>query len=463
MTPHADIDPSPHRPIPAGAGALPRGRGTAPLLLLAAALAGGGIAFLIDMRGGWRGSATESGHATEIDAAANTGAVAEAGADTPAAAPGAAAAAGPAGSAGPTPETVPGSALAASASPAIAAGDGYAAIARALMPAVVNISSVQVVQTYERVSPFLADPFFQQFFGGGVYDYVVPRERRELSLGSGVVVDGRGTILTNHHVVEHASEVRVSFGDGRELAARILGVDPRTDLAVLRVEDAGLPHATLGDSDLLQVGDIVLAFGNPFGLGGTVTMGIVSAMGRGNIGVADYEDFIQTDAAINPGNSGGALVNTRGEVVGINTAIFSRSGGYQGIGFAIPSNMTREVLDDILENGRVVRGYAGIALQALTPDLARAFGLDDARGAVVTSLDPAGPAAAAGLRRGDVLVALRDRPIADDEELRTRLSRLKPGERVALGVVRNGRRLEVDLVLAEPPQPPPQARPRRRG
>jgi S1-C subfamily serine protease len=232
---------------------------------------------------------------------------------------------------------------------------------------------------------------------------------------------------------------------------------------VLRVEDAGLPHATLGDSDRLQVGDIVLAFGNPFGLGGTVTMGIVSAMGRGNIGVADYEDFIQTDAAINPGNSGGALVNTRGEVVGINTAIFSRSGGYQGIGFAIPSNMVREVLDGILANGRVVRGYAGVAVQALTPDLARAFGLGDARGAVVTSVDPAGPAAAAGLRRGDVIVALRDRPIASDEELRTRLSRLKPGERVSLGVVRNGRRLEVDLVLAEPPPQPPQARPRRRG
>jgi Do/DeqQ family serine protease len=417
MTPLADIDMSPDRPLPAGPDALPRGRGTAPLLLLAAALAGG-------------------------------------------------AAAGPADAAvppsAPAPATAP-AAPALAAPPALAAGDGYAAIARALMPAVVNISSVQVVQTYERVSPFLADPFFQQFFGGGVYDYVVPRERRELSLGSGVVVDERGTILTNHHVVEHAAEVRVSFGDGRELAARILGVDPRTDLAVLRVEDAGLPHATLGDSDRLQVGDIVLAFGNPFGLGGTVTMGIVSAMGRGNIGVADYEDFIQTDAAINPGNSGGALVNTRGEVVGINTAIFSRSGGYQGIGFAIPSNMVREVLDGILANGRVVRGYAGVAVQALTPDLARAFGLGDARGAVVTSVDPAGPAAAAGLRRGDVIVALRDRPIASDEELRTRLSRLKPGERVSLGVVRNGRRLEVDLVLAEPPPQPPQARPRRRG
>jgi Do/DeqQ family serine protease len=328
------------------------------------------------------------------------------------------------------------------------------------MPAVVNISSVQVTQTFERVSPFMSDPFFQQFFGGGVYDYVIPRERRELSLGSGVVVDDRGTILTNHHVVEHSAEVRLSLGDGREVPARILGVDPRTDLAVLRVENASLPHATLGDSDRLQVGDIVLAFGNPFGLGGTVTMGIVSAIGRGNIGVADYEDFIQTDAAINPGNSGGALVNTRGEVVGINTAIFSRSGGYQGIGFAIPSNMAREVLDGILANGRVVRGYAGLALQPLTPDLARAFGLDDSRGAVVTSVDPSGPAAAAGLRRGDVIVSLKERPVASDEELRTRLSRLKPGEGIDLGVSREGRRRDVHLVLAEPPQQP--ARPRRR-
>jgi len=438
MTPLADIDMSPGRHRPGGDGALPRGRGTAPLLLVAAALAGGGIALLIDAPAGRPGAAAGMGAGPAPDPL--LGAL----------------------SAIPAPPALP-------AAPAPAAGDGYAAIARTLMPAVVNISSVQVVQTYERVSPFMSDPFFQQFFGGGAYDYVVPRERRELSLGSGVVVDERGTILTNHHVVEHAAEVRVSFGDGREIAARILGVDPRTDLAVLRVDDAGLPHATLGDSDRLQVGDIVLAFGNPFGLGGTVTMGIVSAMGRGNIGVADYEDFIQTDAAINPGNSGGALVNTRGEVIGINTAIFSRSGGYQGIGFAIPSNMAREVLDGILANGRVVRGYSGIALQALTPDLARAFGLDDARGAVVTSVDPAGPAAAAGLRRGDVIVSLRDRPIANDEELRTRLSRLKPGERVALGAVRNGRRLDVDLVLAEPPQPQqpprqqPQARPRRRG
>jgi serine protease Do len=341
-----------------------------------------------------------------------------------------------------------------------AAGEGYATIAQAVMPTVVNISSLQVIKTYERWSPFMADPFFQQFFGGGGYDYVVPRERRELSLGSGVIADPKGIILTNNHVVEHATEVKVALSDGRELPARVIGVDTRTDLAALKVEPSGLPSAVLGDSDRLQVGDIVLAFGNPFGLGGTVTMGIVSAIGRGNIGVADYEDFIQTDAAINPGNSGGALVNTRGEVVGINTAILSQSGGYQGVGFAIPSNMVREVLDSLMKNGRVIRGYSGLAVQQITPDLARAFGLSDTHGAVVNSLDPEGPAAEAGLRRGDVIVSFKGRPVATDDELRTQMSRLKPGDRTSLGVLRGGRRLDVDLLLSEPPQ---EQRPRRRG
>jgi Do/DeqQ family serine protease len=281
-----------------------------------------------------------------------------------------------------------------------------------------------------------------------------------LSLGSGVFVDDDGTILTNNHVIEHATEVKVALSDDRELPARIIGVDPRTDLAVLRVEGSGLPKAVLGDSDNLQVGDVVLAFGNPFGLGGTVTMGIVSAIGRGDIGVADYEDFIQTDAAINPGNSGGALVNTRGEVVGINTAILSRSGGYQGVGFAIPSNMAREVLDSLVKHGRVLRGYAGLGLQRLTPELARAFGLSEPRGAVVNALDPNGPAADAGLQRGDVILSLGDKPVASVEELRTRMSRLKPGERATLGVARDGRRLKVEVTLGEPPR---ERQPRRRG
>jgi len=335
-----------------------------------------------------------------------------------------------------------------------AGSDGYAAIVRAVMPAVVNISSVQVVQTYERVSPFLSDPFFQGFFGDRFHDFVVPRERRALSLGSGVVVDAAGTILTNFHVVENAREVRAAFADGHEADARILGVDSRTDLAVLRVQEASLPWAAMGDSERMQVGDVVLAIGNPFGIGQTVTMGIVSAIGRGSLGIADYEDFIQTDAAINPGNSGGALVNTRGEVIGINTAIFSRSGGYQGIGFAIPSSMARDVLDSILKHGRVVRGYAGLRVQSLSPDLARGFGLNDTRGAVVAALDPRGPAAAAGLRRGDVIVSMLGRPVTSDSELVTQLSRLQPGQNVPLEVVRGGKRLTMEIVLGDAPGAP---------
>jgi Do/DeqQ family serine protease len=357
----------------------------------------------------------------------------------------------------------PGAAAAAAPAAARAAGpaDGYAEVIRGVMPSVVNIFSVQVVTTYE-YSPFLADPFFRYFFGDQFGEYVVPRERRGMSLGSGVVVHDGRTLLTNNHVVEHAREVRVLSSDGREHLARLVGADARTDLAVLRIEDATLPVARLGDSEGLQVGDIVLAIGNPFGLGGTVTMGIVSAIGRGSLGIADYEDFIQTDAAINPGNSGGALVSTRGEVVGINTAIYSRSGGYQGIGFAIPSNMARGVLDSILETGRVVRGYAGLYIQRLTPDTARAFGIEEARGALVAAVDPDGPAARAGLRRGDVIVSFRGRPVASEAELRTQMSRLKPGETARLGVARNGRRLGVDVVLAEPPQRPVR-QPRRRG
>jgi Do/DeqQ family serine protease len=353
-----------------------------------------------------------------------------------------------------------GTAPASPGAPAAPSQDGYAAVARAVMPAVVNISSLMVIRTYE-YSPFLVDPFFRDFFGQQFPGLVVPREQREMSLGSGVFVDERGTILTNYHVVEQAQEVKVALSDGREIKARILGADQRTDLAVLRVEKDSLPHAAMGDSEKMEVGDVVLAVGNPFGLGETVTMGIISAIGRGSLGLADYEDFIQTDAAINPGNSGGALVNTRGEVIGINTAIYSRSGGYQGIGFAIPSNMARDVLDSIVKTGRVVRGYTGLAIQGLTPELARAFGLDDARGAIVAGVDPDGPAAEAGLGRGDVIVSFRGRPVVSDNDVRTQLSRLKPGERAVLEIVRDGRRREVTMVLSEPPAEATQRR--RRG
>ncbi len=336
----------------------------------------------------------------------------------------------------------------------------YAEILRPAMPSVVNISSLHVIQTYE-YSPFLADPFFRNFFGDELGGYAVPRQRLESSLGSGVIVGADGIILTNYHVIEAAAEVKVALGDGHELQARVVGSDPRTDLAVLKVADGALPTALFGRSENLQVGDVVFAIGNPFGLGGTVTMGIVSALGRGNLGITDLEDFIQTDASINPGNSGGALINARGELVGINTAIYSQSGGSNGIGFAIPVDLARSVLDSILEHGRVVRGYAGLSLQAMTPEIARAFGLDDAAGALVAETDPSGPAARAGIRRGDIVVATDGRPIESSDDLRTRLARFKPGDRVILQIVRDGRRAELTLTLGEPPAQPRRRRPTR--
>jgi len=334
----------------------------------------------------------------------------------------------------------------------------FAEVIRQAMPSVVNISSIHVIQTYE-YSPFLADPLFRQFFGDQLGGYAVPRRRLESSLGSGVIAGADGVILTNNHVVEAAAEVKVALADGRELEARVLGTDPRTDLAVLKVGDGTLPRAAFGRADTLQVGDVVFAIGNPFGLGGTVTMGIVSALGRGRLGITDLEDFIQTDAAINPGNSGGALINARGELVGINTAIYSQTGGSHGIGFAIPVEMARSVLDSILENGRVVRGYAGLYMQAMTPEIARAFGLDDVAGVLVADTDPSGPAARAGIRRGDIIVSTAGRPIESSDDMRNRLARLKPGDRVPLQIVREGRRLEMTLTLGEPPAQPRRRRP----
>jgi Do/DeqQ family serine protease len=377
--------------------------------------------------------------------APRAGGIAAPGAQSGSAAP--AAGAGPAGTAGDPAGPAPGRA---------GFVTSYADVIRVVMPVVVNIASVHVIQTYE-YSPFLADPLFRQLFGDQLGGYAVPRRRLESSLGSGVIVGADGVILTNNHVVEAAAEVKVSLQDGRELEARVLGTDPRTDLAVLKVADGALPRAAFGNVDDLQVGDVVFAIGNPFGLGGTVTMGIVSALGRGRLGITDVEDFIQTDAAINPGNSGGALINARGELIGINTAIFSQSGGSNGIGFAIPVDMARAVLDSILEHGRVVRGYAGLYMQEVTPEIAHAFGLDAVAGVLVADADPNGPAARAGLRRGDILVSAAGRPIESLDDLRNRLARLKPGDRVPLQVVREGRRLDLTLTLGDPP-----AQPRRR-
>jgi serine protease Do len=327
--------------------------------------------------------------------------------------------------------------------------DGWTAVARAAMPAVVNISSARTMRGGERgPGPFLSDPFYRFFFGPE------PPARRERSLGSGVIVTGDGYVLTNNHVVEGAEDIRVTFADRRELRARLVGGDPQTDLAVLKLPGSGFPVVPFGDSNKVEVAEVVLAIGNPFGLSQTVTMGIVSAVGRANVGIADYEDFIQTDAAINPGNSGGALVASRGELIGINTAIFSESGGYMGIGFAVPVNMARPVMDQLVTRGRVTRGWLGVAVQELTESLARGLGLPEVRGIIVADIMPSGPAERAGLRRGDVITAVDGKPVDDPGHFRNLIAQTTPGSTVRLSVLREGRPQTLEVAIAEAPERP---------
>jgi len=278
------------------------------------------------------------------------------------------------------------------------------------------------------------------------------REVKQKGLGSGVIVDEAGHVLTNNHLVALADELRVHLSDGRECAARVVGTDPQTDLAVIRLDGEGFTPAVFGDSDLLEVGDFVLAAGNPFGLEQTITSGIVSAKGRANVGVADYEDFIQTDAAINPGNSGGPLVNLRGEVIGINTAITSRTGGYQGIGFAVPANMARVVFEGILEEGRVIRGYLGVSIQNLTPEAARSLGLERTAGAAVVGVSPRSPAAEAGVEVGEAIVRFGDRPVRDVYALRVLVANARPGTRVDLEIAGCGGARRVAVEIGELPR-----------
>jgi len=324
---------------------------------------------------------------------------------------------------------------------------GFAAIAEQVTPAIVNVFSERIVTTRDRVlSPFGSDPFFD-FFGRRFYS--VPRQKRETSLGSGVLVSDSGVLLTNNHVIEGAQEISIALADGRQFDARLLGSDPATDVAVLKVDATGLPHVPLGNSDSARIGDIVLAFGNPFGIGQTVTMGIISATGRYDVGVVDYENFIQTDAAINPGNSGGALVDLSGRVIGINTAIFSRSGGYQGIGFAVPSNMAWTVMQSILKTGAVARGWIGLSYQDVDDDIVRAFGLDEGGGALVSEVSPGGPAERAGIQRGDVLAEFEDQPIIDAVDLRRRIALAPIGSQVKVTVKRDNQRRDVYLTVEQ--------------
>ena len=333
---------------------------------------------------------------------------------------------------------------AASDTEAIPLNGSFAPIVKKAMPSVVNISSSRLVRSQE-LFPSLDDPLFRQFGN-------IPRERREHSLGSGVVVSSDGYILTNNHVVEGASDIEVSFADQSETPVRVVGTDPQTDLAVVKLDQKGLTPLPLADSSKVQVGDIALAIGDPFGIGPTVTMGIVSATGRGNLGIEAEEDFIQTDAAVNPGNSGGALINARGELIGINTAILSPTGGNLGIGFAVPSNMARSVMEQIAKTGKVVRGYLGVAVQGVTPELAKEFGGATAHtGALISDVAAGGPAEKAGLRRGDIVLQVNGKSLTDQRDLQLTVAKMAPGTTINLTILRDGRQQQLPLTLGEPP------------
>ena len=326
--------------------------------------------------------------------------------------------------------------------------EALADVADAVRPAVVNISTTSVVNMED--SPYgdmFNDPFFRHFFGDGHPG--MKRKYKSSALGSGVIVNENGFILTNNHVVKGADEIKVILYDKREFKGKVVGTDPRTDLSVVKIEAKNLPTLTLGDSSKLKTGDVVLAIGNPFGLNQTITMGIVSAVGRSNIGLADFEDFIQTDAAINPGNSGGALVNGRGELVGINTAIFSTSGGYMGIGFAIPSDMAKSVMDSIIKHGKVIRGWLGVSIQNLTPDLAKSLGIKETEGALIAGVENSSPADKAGLKRGDLITEMNGKKITDATALRNVVASMAPGAKADIKIIRSGKELTITAVLGE--------------
>ncbi len=326
----------------------------------------------------------------------------------------------------------------------------FAGTVQRTSPTVVNIFTRKRVRS--AANPLADDPFFRRFFGDAVR---APRERVENSLGSGVIVSPQGYILTNFHVIREADDVLVMLSDGRSGVATLVGGDAETDLAVLKVDVGELPSITLGNSEALRVGDLVLAIGNPFGVGQTVTMGIVSATGRNQLGINTFEDFIQTDAAINPGNSGGALINLAGELVGINTAIFSRSGGSQGIGFAIPATLASDVMRQIIEQGRVVRGWLGVEASDLTAELALQLGVERRDGVVITNLIQGGPAHRAGLQPGDILIAIDGTPLSTTREILDAVARRKPGSAARVTAIRAGRNLSTEVVVQERPQQRP--------
>jgi len=318
----------------------------------------------------------------------------------------------------------------------------FAPIVKKVAPGVVKIETTSTMNNSSiPQNPGLEDPFLRRFFGDQFGQMIPPNQPgplREHGLGSGVVVSKDGYILTNNHVVDRASEVKVTLLDGREFTARVIGRDPKSDIAVVKIEAKDLPVVPMADSDNVQVGDVALAIGNPFGVGQTVTEGIVSAIGRGNMGIEDYEDFIQTDAAINPGNSGGALVDIDGRLIGINTAIMSHSGGSQGVGFTIPSDLAHKVMESLVQHGHVTRGYLGVMIQDVTPALAKEFNLKNTTGALVSDVVPDGPASKAGLKDGDVVLEFNGKPVTDSRRLKLTVAETNPGSTIPVKIWRDG-------------------------
>ncbi len=328
---------------------------------------------------------------------------------------------------------------------------GYSIAAKKAMPSVVNIFTSSKVVAPNPNDQFKDDPLYKHFFGeqpdGNEED------QPESSLGSGVIVSDKGLILTNDHVVASADQIEVALADGRKLSAKVVGTDPDTDLAVLQVDAKDLPAITFAASDKLSVGDVVLAIGNPFGVGQTVTQGIVSALGRNHLGINTYENFIQTDASINPGNSGGALIDADGNLVGVNSAIYSRNGGSMGIGFAIPASIARQVMEQIAVSGSVTRGWIGIEAQDITPELAESFKLAQARGSLIAGVLRNSPADLAGVKAGDVLLAINDKEVADSSSMLNLIAALKPNEKAVLKIARAEKDIEIKVTVGKRPKP----------
>ena len=326
----------------------------------------------------------------------------------------------------------------------------YREAAKLAMPSVVNIFTSKTAAPAQ--NPFLDDPFFRKFFG----DRFDEEQEKQVSLGSGVIVSPQGYILTNNHVVEAADEIEVALADGRKALAKVVGADPETDLAVVKIDLDNLPAITLGRVEEARVGDVVLAIGNPFGVGQTVTMGIISALGRNHLGILDaFENFIQTDAAINPGNSGGALIDANGNLLGINTAIYSRSGGSLGIGFAIPVTTVKSVMDAIIKNGQVIRGYIGVEPQDITPELAESFNLKKSSGAIIAGVLRGGPADKAGMQPGDILVSVEGKPVADMADMLNQIAQLTPGKKATIVVLRRNQETTLNVLVGVRPKAPP--------